>query len=71
MAAVLDTEPLLIVARGSTGDGIEAMPIDTSTIANDHAGYAFTWLALALVWAVMTMALLWRMRPQKSEDGKD
>ena len=71
MAAVLDTEPILIVARGTTGDGIEAMPLDTSTIPNDHAGYAFTWLALALVWAVMTGALLWRMRPQKSEDGKD
>ena len=71
MAAALDTEPILIVARATTGDGIEPMPLDTSTIPNDHAGYAFTWLALALIWAVMSAALLWRMRPQKSEDGKD
>ena len=62
MAAALGTEPVLIVARGMTGDGIEAMPLDTSTIPNDHAGYAFTWFALALIWAVMTGALLWRLR---------
>lgn len=62
MAATLNTEPVLIVARGPTGDGIEAMPLDTSTIPNDHAGYAFTWFALALIWAVMTGALLLRLR---------
>ena len=62
MAALLRTEPVLIVARKATGDGIEVMPIDTSAIANDHAGYAFTWFALALIWAVMTGALLLRTR---------
>ena len=62
MAVALNTEPVLIVARAMTGDGIEAMPIDTSTIPNDHAGYAFTWFALALIWAVMTAALLWQVR---------
>lgn len=64
MAGVLGTEPVLIVARGMTGDGIEAMPLDTSTIPNDHASYAFTWFALALIWAVMTGALLWRLRKE-------
>ena len=62
IAAALGTEPLLIVARTPTGDGIAAMPIDTSAIPNDHAGYAFTWFALALIWAVMTAALLWHLR---------
>lgn len=62
MATALHSEPLLIVARAPTGDGIEAMPLDTSTIPNDHAGYAFTWFALALIWAVMSAALLWRLK---------
>ena len=62
MAAALHTEPTFIVARASTGDGIEAMPVDTSSIPNDHWGYAITWFSLAAVWAVMTAALVWRIR---------
>ncbi len=62
MAALLQTEPLMIVAREPTGDGIEAIPVDTSTIPNDHWGYAITWFLLAAVWAVMTFYLLWRIR---------
>ena len=62
MAAKLDTEAVMIVARTDTGDGIEPMPIDTSSIPNDHWGYAITWFSLALVWAVMTAALVWRIR---------
>lgn len=62
MAAKLNTEAVMIVARTSTGDGIEAMPVDTSTIPNDHWGYAITWFSLAFVWAVMTAALVWRIR---------
>ena len=61
MAAKLNTEAVMIVARTSTGDGIEAMPVDTSTIPNDHWGYAITWFSLAFVWAVMTAALVWRI----------
>ena len=62
MAAKLNTEAVMIVARTSTGDGIEAMPVDTSTIPNDHWGYAITWFSLAFVWAVMTAMLVWRIR---------
>lgn len=62
MAAALDTEPLLIVARAPTGDGIDPMPVDTGGIPNDHWGYAITWFLLAVVWAGMTVGLLWRMR---------
>jgi surfeit locus 1 family protein len=61
MAAQLNTEPTFIVANAPTGDGIEAIGIDTSAIPNDHWGYAITWFSLALVWAVMTAALLWRI----------
>ena len=64
MAALLKTEPTFIVAREPTGDGIEAMPVDTSSIPNDHWGYAITWFLLAAVWAVMTVALVWRIRRQ-------
>ena len=66
MSALLGTEPTFIVARAPTGDGIEAMPIDTSSIPNDHWGYAITWFLLAFVWAVMTAALVWRIRRQKA-----
>ena len=64
MAALLQTEPTFIVAREPTGDAIEAMPVDTSSIPNDHWGYAITWFLLAAVWAVMTVALVWRIRRQ-------
>lgn len=66
MSALLQTEPTFIVAREPTGDGIEAMPIRTSSIPNDHWGYAITWFLLALVWAVMTAALVWRIRRQRA-----
>ena len=62
MAAKLGTEPTFIVATEPTGDGITPVPVDTSTIPNDHWGYAITWFSLALVWAVMTGVLLWRIR---------
>ena len=62
MAGALGTEPLLIVARAPTGDGIAPMPVDTSGIPNDHWGYAITWFLLALVWAGMTVGLVWRIR---------
>jgi surfeit locus 1 family protein len=62
MAVKLNTFPTLIVASEQTGDAIEAIPVDTSSIPNDHWGYAITWYLLALVWAVMTFYLLWRIQ---------
>ncbi|MCA3452089.1 MAG: SURF1 family protein [Rhodobacter sp.] len=62
MAAVLGTEPVLIVARGATGDGITPLPVDTQGIPNNHLNYALTWFSLAAVWAGMTGLLLWRIR---------
>ena len=64
MAVALRTEATLIVAREPTGDGIIAMPVDTSAIPNDHWQYAMTWFSLAGVWFVMTGFLLWRIRQQ-------
>ena len=62
MAAVLRTEPVLIVARADTGDGITPLPVDTVGIPNNHLNYALTWFSLAAVWAGMTLLLLWRIR---------
>lgn len=65
MSAMLNTEPLMIVARTDTGDGIEPVPVNTASIPNDHWGYAITWFSLALVWALMTGALIWRITARK------
>jgi surfeit locus 1 family protein len=64
MAAALGTEPLMIVVRQFEGDGqgIVPVPVDTDAIPNDHLHYAITWFSLAMVWAGMTVFLLWRIR---------
>ncbi len=62
MAAKLNTEAFLIVAREPTGDEIAPMPVDASSIPNDHWGYAITWFLLAVVWAAMTGYLLMRIQ---------
>lgn len=67
MAAALGTEPLLIVADRTLFDAIVPVPVDSSSIPNDHREYAITWFSLALVWLVMTLALLWRIRRQNGK----
>lgn len=62
MAAALRTEPVLVVARSDTGDGIAPIPVGTEGIPNDHLQYAITWFSLAVVWLGMTGLLLWRIR---------
>lgn len=62
MAAALKTEATYIVAREPTGDGIEPLPVDTSSIPNDHWGYAVQWFLLAATWLGMTAYFLWRIR---------
>ncbi|PCD77854.1 SURF1 family protein [Pseudothioclava arenosa] len=67
IAAHMGTEPILIVAARIEGDtqGVTPQPIAITGIPNDHLNYAITWFSLALVWAVMTLALLWRIRRQQ------
>ncbi|MEM6387810.1 MAG: SURF1 family protein [Pseudomonadota bacterium] len=62
MADALDSEPTLVVLREIDGAEGRAMPLPVSTegIPNSHLGYAVQWFGLALVWAGMTLFLLWR-----------
>ena len=64
MAQALGTEPVLVVARGIEGAdlGTIPMPVDTAGIPNDHFEYALTWFGLAVVWAVMSVLLVRRVR---------
>ena len=66
MASLLGTEPVLVIARAPTGDGIAPQPA-TAAFRNDHFEYAITWFSLALVWAGMTAAFLWRIRRRTSQ----
>ncbi len=67
MAEVLQTEPLLVIARDlSPPDrGVTPLPVDSSGIPNDHLQYAITWFSLAAVWLIMTG--LW-IRHRRQED---
>lgn len=68
IAAHLGTEPVMIVARvdGAAVAGLEAAPVTTLDVRNDHLEYAITWFLLALVWAGMTGFLLWRIRRERA-----
>lgn len=62
MAQALGTQPILIVAS-NTDRELAPLPLPvTIAIANNHLQYAITWFALALVWALMTVYALWRIR---------
>ncbi|NJM81982.1 MAG: SURF1 family protein [Tabrizicola sp.] len=65
IAALLRTEPVLIIARSDTGDGVSARPVTAAGFRNDHWQYAITWFSLAAVWLGMTAYLLWRIRGSK------
>lgn len=57
MADTLETEPVLVVlsAASEYDPRTVPLPVDTSTIKNDHLEYAVTWILLAVVWAAMTV----------------
>lgn len=62
IATLLNTEPVLVIARSDTGDGVIPRPVTTAGFRNDHWQYAVTWFSLAVAWAGMTVFLLWRIR---------
>jgi surfeit locus 1 family protein len=67
MSAALGTEPLMVVAAqmSAADPRTTLLPVDTSTIKNDHLSYAVTWFGLALVWAAMTFFLISRILRSK------
>lgn len=67
LAEELNTEPLLVVARKSDelNSTVTPLPVTVTGIPNDHLQYAVTWYGLALVWVIMTLYYLRRMRTQK------
>lgn len=69
MADVLNTEPLLVIARNTSpaDPRVTPLPVDTSGIPNDHLQYAITWFSLAVVWLIGTIALVWRLRQTKED----
>jgi len=68
IAEALGTEPILVIGREMQGQGpdITPVPVDTTGIPNNHLNYAITWFSLAVVWAGMTVAFLWRIRRRTS-----
>ena len=62
IAALLQTEPTLVIARSDTGDNITPQPVTVAGFRNTHWEYAVTWFSLAAVWLGMTVFLLWRIR---------
>ncbi|RVT82797.1 SURF1 family protein [Rhodobacteraceae bacterium CCMM004] len=63
MADLLDTRPVLVVARrvDPAPAGVRPFPITTDGIPNNHLGYAVQWFGMAAVWAGMAGLLGWRM----------
>ncbi|RMC34959.1 SURF1 family protein [Paracoccus alkanivorans] len=64
MADALKTRPILVVASSVEGDaqGVEPIPVAIEGIPNNHLSYAMQWFMIAVVWAGMTAALIWRIR---------
>lgn len=62
MAKTLGTEETLLVVRetSETDNGITPFPVDTAAIPNNHFSYAVQWFGFALVWAGMSLFLIWR-----------
>ena len=68
MADALGTEPILIILdqTSETDPSVTPLPLDTTGIPNDHLEYAITWYSLAVIWAGMTLYLLWRIKRRDS-----
>ena len=69
MADALQTAPLLVVATTTTpaDPRLTPLPVTTANIKNDHLEYAITWFLLALVWAIMSLYLIFRTtRPKEA-----
>lgn len=70
MAQALSTEPVLLVVRETSeiGTGITPLPVDTASIPNNHFSYAVQWFGFAIVWAAMSLLLIWRQARKHESD---
>ena len=66
LAALLGTEEVLLVLRGSdpAHPVIRPVPVYNVSIPDPHFGYAVQWFLMAISWAGMTVFFLWRIRAQ-------
>lgn len=63
MADALGTQPVLVVARSKNrSPQIQAMPVDTARIPNNHLQYAITWFSLAAIWLAMSLYFVRRRK---------
>ena len=67
MAKARGTEPVLVVVAEARGDlqGVAPMPVAVEGIPNNHLSYAAQWFMIAVAWAGMTVALIWRIRQRQ------
>jgi len=62
LAEALNTEPILLVLRKTSQPGAPFPVAVGLNVPNSHLGYAITWYGFALVWLVMTLYLLVRIK---------
>lgn len=69
LAAELNTEPVMLIARTTTEDplAVTPLPVSGTGIPNNHLQYALTWFLLAVVWVGMTLYLLVSLRRNASK----
>ena len=67
MAAALGTEEVMVIAGevSQTTLPLTPLPLTSAGVPNNHLTYAITWFSLALVWAMMTLFLIFRTTRQK------
>lgn len=72
LAAALQAEPLLVIARETTpaDPTILPLPVGIDGIPNRHLEYILTWYGLAATWVVMTAYFLWRRRSSDRSSDK-
>ena len=72
MAALLNTEEMLVVLRRTSEPMPPATPVPVYEVRlpDNHLGYAVQWFLMAIAWLGMTVFFLWRITRQRDQ-GSD